>query len=74
MTAFTTNAPRSTRLFSFHVFGLVAKFRSSKHKAVDQDDARQRRDFVTDMLARNPQAFSTNEDMAAMMCLFPDRF
>lgn len=39
-----------------------------------QDDARARRDFVNEMVGRNPDAFSSELDIQHMMHLFPGRF
>lgn len=41
---------------------------------VDPDDARARRDFVRAMTARNPDAFSSDLDVQAMMQHYPGHF
>ena len=41
---------------------------------VDPDDARARRDFVQEMTARNPDSFSSDLDVQAMMQHYPERF
>lgn len=41
---------------------------------VDPDDARARRDFVLEMIARNPDAFSSDLDVQAMMLHYPGQF
>ena len=40
----------------------------------DPDDARARRDFVREMTARNPDAFSSDLDVQAMMLHYPGHF
>lgn len=41
---------------------------------VDPDDARARRDFVLEMIARNPDAFSSDLDVQVMMQHYPGQF
>jgi hypothetical protein len=41
---------------------------------VDPDDARARRDFVLTVTARNPDAFSSDLDVQAMMQHYPEHF
>lgn len=38
------------------------------------DDMRARRDFIQDMIERNPDAFSSNLDIQTAMLFCPDRF
>ena len=38
------------------------------------DDTRMRRDFMTEMMARNPDAFASELDVQSMMHCFPSRF
>lgn len=48
-----------------------------RHRTVADDapeDARARRDFIQDALARNPDAFASELDVQNMMCMFPGRF
>lgn len=40
----------------------------------DFEDSLARRDFIQDMISRNPDAFSSDLDVQNMMGLFPDRF
>lgn len=40
----------------------------------DAVDARSRRAFITEMLSRNPEAFSSDLDVQMMMSLYPDRY
>lgn len=40
----------------------------------DPDDARARRDFVREMTTRNPDAFSSDLDVQAMMQHYPGHF
>jgi hypothetical protein len=38
------------------------------------DDRRAECDFIRDIIAERPQAFSGEQDVLSMMCLFPGRF
>ena len=40
----------------------------------DADGARARRDFVNEIVTRNPDAFASEVGVQQMMMLFPDRF
>lgn len=54
------------------IFGLLPKGR--RPRVFLEEETRARRAFVTEMLDRNPEAFSSAEDVQAMMSCFPDRF
>ncbi|WP_232400906.1 hypothetical protein [Pseudophaeobacter flagellatus] len=38
------------------------------------DDARSRREFIWEVLSRNPDAFSSDADVQSMMSMYPGRF
>lgn len=38
------------------------------------DDARARREFIWEMMSRNPDAFSSDADVQSMMGMYPGRF
>lgn len=40
----------------------------------DRDDSRARRDFLMDMLDRNPDAFASEHDVQSMIRLYPGHF
>lgn len=48
--------------------------RKIARRELTQDDTRERRDFIVEMLARNPDAFSTEQDVQGCMRLFSERF
>ncbi|MFD0980018.1 hypothetical protein [Tropicimonas aquimaris] len=41
---------------------------------VAADDMRAKRDFIQDMIERNPDAFSSNLDIQTAMLVFPESF
>ncbi len=38
------------------------------------DDARSRREFIREVLSRNPDAFSSDADVQSMMSMYPGRY
>ena len=54
------------------IFGALRK--GVRRRASCEEETRARRSFVSEMLDRNPDAFSSAEDVQAMMGCFPDRF
>ena len=71
--ALTGSAP----FYTIRPFGLLQRIValvSYRDTPVDADDARERRSFVQDMISRNPNAFSSDLDVQAMMHHFPGQF
>ncbi|UPH71587.1 hypothetical protein LGT41_0001880 [Abyssibius alkaniclasticus] len=57
------------------VAGFVARSRpSAQPRAATRDDTVLRREFVAEMMARNPDAFASELDVQSMMHCFPSRF
>ncbi|MDE4100057.1 hypothetical protein [Phaeobacter gallaeciensis] len=54
------------RIFSF---GLPPLFEETS-----PDEARARREFIREIISRNPDAFSSDADVQSMMATYPDRF
>ncbi|MDE4142610.1 hypothetical protein [Phaeobacter gallaeciensis] len=54
------------RIFSF---GLRPLFEETS-----PDDARARREFIREIVFRNPDAFSSDADVQSMMAMYLDRF
>ena len=62
--------------FGFVVPALLRDlFRSAPAKPLDSPvESRARLDFAREMLDRNPEAFASEEDVRAMMLLYPRQF
>lgn len=71
-TNFAAARPPVIQLLFPRLFGLASD--SSTAQNAHPDDARNRRDFVNEMLSRNAHAFSSEHDIASMMQIYPDRF
>ena len=76
MSSFATNARKVLPLP--RTLGLVRRVFSfgprPRLEETSPDDARARREFIWEMLARNPAAFSSDADVQGMMGMFPGRF
>lgn len=55
------------------LFGRILGNRPTPSEA-EQDEARNRRDFLMDMLDRHPDAFASEHDVQSMMRLYPGHF
>lgn len=60
--------------FALRAAALLRGFTARLSAPADPDDARARRDFVREMTARNPDAFSSDLDVQAMMQHYPGQF
>ncbi len=41
---------------------------------IDEESLRNQRDFINEIIARNPHSFSSDSDVHNMMSLFPEQF
>lgn len=76
MSVMSTNTRPVTPLPS--LFGLIRRaFGPTPRPQPDEtlaDQTRARRDFLREVITRNPDAFSSEADIQAMMSLYPGRF
>lgn len=76
MNAFVTNARTASPLqmalgFIQRVFNFAPR---PNLEETSPDDARARREFIWEMISRNPDAFSSDADVQSMMGMYPGRF
>ena len=69
---FPITAPRP--FFSFRILSLFDRHRSGRRNPDSPEDNRARRDFIHEMMARNPDAFSSDLDVQAMMGSYPGHY
>ncbi|ANT60968.1 hypothetical protein AYJ57_11705 [Salipiger sp. CCB-MM3] len=76
MSAFVTT--NRTVLLLQLALGLVERGRGftrrTRVERTSPDDARARREFIWEMMSRNPDAFSSDADVQSMMGMYPGRF
>ena len=72
MTSTRTVPPLQKALgFIQRVFNFAPRPRSEE---IQPDDARSRREFIWEVLSRNPDAFSSDADVQSMMSMYPGRY
>ncbi len=72
MTSTRTVPPLQKALgFIQRVFNFALRPRTEE---TQPDDARSRREFIREVLSRNPDAFSSDADVQSMMSMYPGRY
>ncbi len=76
MTVFITSARTVLPLpkplsFTHRIFKFALRPSSEESQP---DDARARREFIWEVLSRNPDAFSSDADVQSMMSMYPGKY